>query len=645
MNPLAQAYQESASVFLPPPDLTVSEWADRYRYLSGGSSAEPGRWRTSRAPWLRGIMDAFVEPDIEGVVVKSSAQIGKTETIGNVIGYFVHQDPSPIMIVQPTRDDAEDWSKDRLSAGLIDVTRELRERITDERRKGETLVHKRFPGGQLTAAWSNSKSRLAMRPIRIVLLDEVDKYNTEPTAQGDPCERAINRTLNFWNRKWGMFSTPTLSKISKIDRSWELSDQRRFHVPCPHCGELFVLDFFKNIRWDKDEAHPHQQFGKHHPETAYCMCPKGCVIDESDKDHMVLLGVWIPQRPGGKVAGFHINRLYSSLGGESWSAIVARWLQAKDNTDAMQNFYNETLGETWELQGETVETSVLFKRRETYPLDEHGELAVPAGVAVLTAGVDVQKDRLEVKVKGWGPGEEAWDVDYRQLFGDPSATDVWEQLDEVLEKRYWHEWGVNLPIIATMIDSGGHHTAAVYEYCKRRMRNWIFPCKGRANQPGAGLPIVGRPSEPSPGVKLFIVGVDTAKAMIYRRFQREQPGPGFYHYPLDPRWDEEHFAQLTAEKLIVKHKDFRPRLVWEALRERNEALDLEVYALAALEARHVDLQRCLKSLEITSARATEPDVPEEVVVTSPEPAPKPAVTPRRTMPMRGRNNFADWKRF
>lgn len=634
---LDQAYREAFAVFSPPPSLTVSEWADTYRQLSSVSSAEPGQWRTSRAPWTRGIMDAFNDPSIEGVVIKSSAQIAKTECINNVAGYFIHQDASPIMVLQPTRDDAEEWSKDRLMRGMIDCSPCFYGLIKEVRVKGSgnTIVHKEFPGGQLTVAWSNSESRLAMRPIRILLMDEISKYDSNPGPQGDPIDRAKSRTKNFWNRKWGEFSTPTLVETCAITREYEASDMRKFYVPCPHCGEKFVLDFFKNIKWDQDTGTLHPKFGKHHPETAYCVCLAcGGVIHERDKDSMVLQGEWIAEKPGGNIAGFHISELYSSLGGSSWAKIVEKFLKCKKNNSALQNFYNETLGEAWQLQGETVESSALHQRREVYVAE------VPAGACVLTAGVDAQRDRLEVKVKAYGPGEESWDVAYMQLLGDPLKEQVWADLDAVITKGYEHEYGMKLRVVCTMVDSG-YATQQVYKYCKARWQSFVFACKGRANSPGNSLPIVGRPSELN-GMKLFIIGVDTAKQLIYRRLMLPEKGAGYCHFPHNTAWDEEYFSQLTGEKLVIRNKDFRPRMEWKKLRDRNEALDLEVYALAALEARRVDLVKAHLSLQARIPKTEKPEIKIEtqpVVKASQPPAPPP------TSRLRGNNSFVgSWKR-
>ena len=361
-----------------------------------------------------------------------------------------------------------------------EVTPALRNLIRSDRTRqnSDTIHHKQFPGGQLTVAWSNSKSRLASRPIRIVLLDEIDKYATDPGPQGDPVMRAINRSKTFWNRKFGMWSTPTLKGLSRIEKERLLGDDRRYFVPCPDCGEFFTLNFRENIRWDD---------GK--PETAHCICTScGVCIPENKKSWMVERGKWIAQFPGRTVASFHINELYSSLGGSSWAAIAKKFLDTKGDNVALQNFINETLGETWELTGDTVSTKTLLDRREVY------KAQVPAFICALAAGVDVQRDRLEASVWGWGPGHESALIDHRIIVGNVAEDAVWLELDELLNTSYQHELGVELPIIQTFIDSSdGVVTQKVYSYCKQRIANHVFACKGRANKPGTPLPLVERP--------------------------------------------------------------------------------------------------------------------------------------------------------
>lgn len=630
-NAVVAAYQ----VFTPPPKLTVSEWADRYRHLSSIDSPEPGKWHTSRAPYLKGMMDAFSDPAIEGVVVMASAQVGKTSCLNNVVGFFIHQDPAPIMVVNPTKDDAEEWSKDRFMRAMVEVTPVLRALVSAERKKGsnQTIVHKEFPGGQLTAAWSNSKSRLSSRPIRVCLMDEIDKYDTDPGPQGDPVARALNRTKRFWNRKWGEWSTPTLKGLSRIERDYQdISDRRRFQIPCPECSTKGVLGFFPDSAGVKPDSGFHIAWPKGKPDEAYAVCHAcGAIVPDRQRQHMVELGEWVAERPGGNIAGFHINELYSSLGTASWPNIACKFIKARGNILDLQNFYNETLGETWEIQGETIASTALFLRREQYAAE------VPGGACVLSCGVDIQRDRIEASIWGFGAGREAWLIEHRQILGDPALDSIWRELDGLLTRSYEHESGVPLHIIQTFVDAADGQTAQyVYSYCKSRIGMHVYPCHGRANPPGNALPIVDRPHKLASGIQLYNIGVDTAKSQLYAYLRIEKPGLGYVHLPAKAFCDDEYCKQLTSEKLVLTRKEFRPRLEWKKTRDRNEALDTAVYALAAMESRRVDFSAASEHLQKRAAQLAQVPEPEQVIVGD-LPQPK-APPPNRVV---RRNNWAN----
>jgi phage terminase large subunit GpA-like protein len=406
----------------PPPKLTVSEWADEYRRLSPEASAEPGRWFTARAEYQRGIMDAVSDPAVETVVVMSSAQVGKTEIVNNIVGYHVHQDPAPILVLQPTVEMAQTWSKDRLAPMLRD-TPALRGRVKAPRSKNSqnTLLHKVFPGGHITMTGSNAPASLASRPIRIVLCDEVDRYPPSAGTEGDPVSLARKRSTTFWNRKIILTSTPTAAGMSRIEAEFEQSDKRHFHVPCPHCGTRQRM-LWGNVKWLQDDA------GQHLPDTAAYHCGEcGVVWSEADRQAAIRQGRWVATGQPGRIAGFHLSELYSP-----WSSIpdMARaFLSAKKNTETLRTFINTALGEPWEDRGEQVDQHGLYGRREKYAAD------VPNGALLLTAGIDVQRDRIEMEVVGWGEGEESWNVDYRVIPGDPARDDVWQDLENALHAR------------------------------------------------------------------------------------------------------------------------------------------------------------------------------------------------------------------
>lgn len=545
----------------PPPVLTVSEWADNYRRLSSESSSEPGAWITSRAEYQRGIMDAISDEHVDTVVVMSSAQVGKTEIINNVAGFHIAQDPAPLLVVMPTLEMGEAWSKDRLAPMLRD-TPALGGKVKDARARdsGNTLLHKQFPGGHLTVCGANSPSSLASRPIRIVLCDEVDRYPPSAGTEGDPVALAKKRSATFWNRKLILTSTPTLKGVSRIERAYEASDRRKFWVACPHCEESQVL-MWSNVKWPPNEPH----------KATYHCVDCGAAWSDIERWTAVRGGEWRPEGPFQGVAGFWLNELYSP-----WTRVAdmaSAFVEAKKSPESLRAFVNTSLGETWEEQGETIDGTGLAERVEEWDL-------LPAGVLVLTAGVDVQADRLEVEVVGWGRDEESWSLSHVRIFGDPSAAAVWFDLDRVLTQTYSRLDGARLPITAACVDSG-YATQAVYSYCSNKFRRRVYAVKGMSS---AGRPIWPKKSTKAGGkVNLFTIGVDAAKDATYARLRITRPGPGFCHFPADrdPDW----FAQLAAEQVIVKYSKGFPTRVWEKKAgARNEALDCRVYAYAALQS-------------------------------------------------------------
>ncbi len=525
-------------------------------------------------------MDCLSDRSVEAVVVMSSAQVGKTEIINNVVGYHVHLDPSPILLLQPTLEMAETWSKDRFAPMLRDSPA-LRNLVRDPRSRdsGNTLLHKRFPGGHITMAGANSPASLASRPIRIVLCDEVDRYPSSAGTEGDPVSLARKRSTTFWNRKMLLTSTPTIKGASRIEAAYEQSDQRRYHVPCPHCGEYQSLTWHQ-VKWESD--------GGHRPETAYYECAQcGAAIYDSDKPTMLAEGIWVAAAPFSGTAGFHLSELYSPW--VTWPQVVADFLKAKQLPETLKTWVNTSLGEAWEETGETVDADLLMNRKESWGTE------APEEVLIVTAGVDIQGDRVEVEVKGWGKGEESWSLDYKQFFGDPSQDALWLELDAYLARPVKSKTGLSLNIACTCIDSGGHHTQSVYEFCKSRAMRGIFPIKGM-NQ--SGRPIVGRPSRNNRHkVRLYPLGVDTAKEVIMSRLRLTEPGPGYCHFPIER--DREYFLQLTAEKQVTRFNKGAARREWMKTRARNEALDCTVYALAAFKLLSPDLDQLAVTMEAT----------------------------------------------
>ena len=547
-------------VFNPPPELKISEWADAHRRLSPENSAEAGQWNTTRAEYQREIMDTFNDPDIQRIVVMTSSQVGKTELVLNAIAYYMDQDPSPLLVVQPTLAMAQSFSKDRLAAMIRD-SKKIKDLVAESRSRdsGNTVLHKKFPGGHLSLVGSNSAAGLASRPIRVLLLDEVDRYELSAGSEGSPTDLAIARTKTFWNRKIYMCSTPTIKGISKIEAAFEESDKRYYMVPCPECHIKQRL-MWKNVVWDE---------GK--PETAHYCCQEcGSVIDESKKPWMLKHGEWQATETSVDTAGFHISELYSPW--STWGSMAQNFLEAKKMPEMLKTFINTSLGESWEEQGDGVEHEGLLARRLNYD-----PLTLPEEILVATCGVDTQKDRLEAQVMGWGHNYEAWVIEYKVFWGDPNAVNVWNELDLYLKSRFKTESGRFIAISATCIDSGGHHTNQVYSFTKPRQGRRIFAIKG-ANVPGK--PIVSKPSYVGKTqTALYTVGTDTAKENIFARLNAEED-LSTLHFPAD--LDEEYFKQLTAEKRITKWIRGRKSLAWKQIRPRNEALDVTVYNFAAI---------------------------------------------------------------
>jgi phage terminase large subunit GpA-like protein len=546
--------------FKPPPKLTISEWADSYRKLSPESSAESGSWRTSRCEYQREIMDTFNDPTTERIVVMTSSQVGKTEILLNAIGYYIDQDASPILVVQPNLSMGQAFSKDRLAAMIRD-SEKLKDCVADAKRKdsSNTTMHKKFAGGHISIVGSNSSAGLSSRPIRILLLDECDRFEQSVGGEGSPIALAVARTKTFFNRKIFMCSTPTIKGLSSIEAAFEESDQRYFNVPCPECNFKQILKW-KNVVWEENK-----------PETAAYACEDcGSVIEESKKQWMITNGEWIATAPKVKTAGFHISELYSVW--STWSDMAINFLEAKKNPETLKTFINTSLGESWEEKGQSINYEDLLDRRLNYDIN-----TIPEDVMVLVAGVDTQKDRLEISLVGFARDYECYVIDHRIFWGDPNAAQVWNDLDDFLKKRFQTESGRIIPISCTCIDSGGHHTNQVYQFTKPRQARRVFAIKGLSV---AGKPIANKPTFVGKNrAVLYGVGTDQAKELIYGRLAVE-PDKATLHFAAD--LDEEYFKQLTAEKRITTFTRGKKQMVWKQIRPRNETLDCLVYSFAAI---------------------------------------------------------------
>ena len=553
------------------PIQTVTEWADKHRFLSSVSSSEPGKWKTERTPYLKEIMDCLSPTHpCEKVVFMKGAQVGGTECGNNWMGFCICNAPGPMLIVNPTTETAKRTSRMRIDPAIENCPA-LREKIKSPRSRdsGNTMLMKEFPGGILIMTGANSPVGLRSLPVRYLFLDEVDGFPDEAGTEGDPVDLAVQRTATFNNRKIFVVSTPTIKDASRIEQAFLEGDQRYFYVPCPHCGHYQVLRW-RNVIFDP----------KNLTEAVYKCEECEAIWHDYQKELILKKGRWIPTNPDANpgVVSFHLSSLYSPHGWTSWTSIAREFLDSKDDPSRLQVWTNTKLAETWEdMAGQQIDPTSLMVRREKWGPE------LPRQVVILTCGVDVQDNRLELEIVGWGRGEESWSIDYHVLYGDPSTPELWAQLDEVLSRKYPHSKEVpDLPIAATCIDSGGHYTDYVINYCHARRLHGVFAIKGVG---GVGKPIW--PATASKGYTtkkpVYLIGVNDAKDILMRRLHLEDSsGPGIWHFPMDRESDW--FEQVTNE--VASKKLSKGRLIREWVPRkagvRTEGLDCRVYAYAAL---------------------------------------------------------------
>ncbi len=595
---IEQAWRDGLT---PDPLLSVSEWSDQHRMLSSKASAEPGRWRTSRTPYLKDIMDCLSPSSaVERVVFMKAAQVGATECGSSWLGYIIHHAPGPVMAVWPTVDMARRNSKQRIDP-LIEESPVLRELIAPARSRdsGNTILAKEFRGGVLVMTGANSAVGLRSMPVRYLFLDEVDGYPLDVEGEGDAISLAEARTRTFTRRKIFIVSTPTIAGVSAIEREYEASDQRRYFVPCPHCDHRQWLRF-EQLRWQKAK-----------PETAAYVC-ENCEqpIAEHHKTWMLENGQWRSMLQTDtasgiriKTAGFHLSSLYSPVGWRSWRDIAAAWESAvskeSGSAAAIKTFKNTELGETWLEEGEAPDWQRLLERREDYRIG-----TVPTGGLLLVGGADIQKDRIEVSIWAYGRGKECWLVEHRVLMGDTARDAVWKRLAELLTERWTHESGALMPLTRLALDTG-YATQEAYAFARNCHDPRLMPVKGVRSGAMGGSALIGTPTAVDVtqggkrlrrGIKLYSVAVGMAKMELYNNLRKSADvgadgstpvyPAGYVHLP---KVDAEFVQQLCAESLVTRHdrNGFAHR-EWQKMRERNEALDVYVYARAAASSVGLD---------------------------------------------------------
>lgn len=580
----------------PLPKTSVSDWADAYRMLPS-TAAEPGRWKTSRAPYQKEIMDSFTQPGIHEVVVKSASQLGKSDVMNCVVGRFAHLDPCAIMMVQPTVDMAEDFSKSRIEPMIRD-TKVLADIFSDvkSRDRGNTILSKLFPGGRLIMCGANSPAGLASRPIRILLCDEVDRFPVSAGTEGDPIDLAAKRMTTYWNRVMGLFSTPTNEGDSRIDVAYNSGTQEEWQHRCPNCGEYHKLSYL-NMEVDAKKGAKIQGLQKYLVREVKWRCPD-CGFAFSEREMKAAPQKYIVHHPEALETGcrsFYINAFSSPW--ISWKQIMKEWLEAKGFPDREKVVLNTRFGESYRAAGEFESDDFLMKRREKYGAE------LPEGVLLLTAAVDTQDNRLEYEICGWGEGEEAWGILKGVILGAPNRDSTWHELDKVLDRVYRFSNGKGLRVIRTLIDSGGHYTGDVYKYCEKNLLKQRFAIKGMG---GPGIPLnykIGKAK--GLNAPLIMLGVDDGKQQIMSRLTIEKPGAMYFHFPLDEDgmmvnrgYDSLYFRGLISEHRKTVKRNGQYREVWEPTTGiRNEPLDLRNYNLACMFSLHPDWERLKAMLD------------------------------------------------
>lgn len=561
-----------AEVLKPPPKQTASEWANANVILSTEDSAEPGKYSTSRAPYQKEMLDAVSDPTVKKVVYMTGSQIGKTQLIKNVLGYFIDYFPSPIMFMQPTKDIAKEFSKTRIAPFIRD-TKVLSDKITDvkSRDSGNTVLNKTFPGGYLTLVGANAPSDLASRPIRVLLADEIDRYPESAGTEGDPLSLAEKRTNTFYNKKHVYASTPLSKGTSRVEKLYLGGTQEVWHIKCPACGEYVYPS------WDKFQ--PDEDARKYYMVCDHC----GVLSEEFEWKRLYGEGKWIAEAPDNLTKygcrSFHMNAFGSPWA--SWAELQNKYDDAqKLGTAGLKTFFNTEMGIPYEEDTEALQSEELYERREEYAAD------LPNGVLVLTAGVDTQDDRLEVEVVGWGENYESWGIQYFRLYGDPAYDAVWKELDDILINRKWsYADGRQRGVSITCIDSGGNKTQAVYKYCDTRWHNRIYPVKGYG---GTGRDLIdGLPTRLKKyKTKLFKLGVDTGKEQIYSDLNQAKGEPRYCHFPKDHEkgYGKKYFEGLLSEMKVTKLSNGRYKEQWVLRpgRKRNEPFDVRNYNQAAI---------------------------------------------------------------
>jgi len=575
----------AARAMRPRKRLTLSEWSDAHRVLTSKGASEPGRWRTSRTPYLREIMDGMsVHSPVSKVVVRKCSQSGLTEVALNWVGYCMDHAPSPMLLVEPTLE-----ARDRLIVQRINPLLEETECIADifdnkaRRKSTNSKDVKDFPGGVLVMSGANSPASLASMPIKNVIVDEVDRYPWDVGGEGDPMGLIAVRQSTFPRRKTLEISSPTIKGASRIDEDYEAGDQRQWIVPCPHCSEALVLGW-KNLHWSLVDGRV---------RDAWYVCEHcGVEIEEHFKPQMLAAGVWKAQKPDAPYRSYHINALMLPIGlGLSWLELAVEWIDAQNDLAKLKRFINTRLGEAWEDQSHDIKPAILAERAEEYALR-----TVPPGCLLLTCGIDTQDDRLALQVLGWGRDAECWVIDWLEIPGKPDrllgdAAKGEGVVFDYLTAPFRNTYGKDLKIQAAAIDTGGHYTHDVYAFVRSRCVPRLMAIKGSSipNKPvlaprPTAQDVNRRGKIIKRGVQLWMVGSDSGKHVLFNRMNGDGgvvQSERKLHFPAG--LEDDYYKQLLAEVFDPEKNKWVKRRG-----RRNEGTDTWVYGLAA--SQHPELR-------------------------------------------------------
>lgn len=630
---LNRAIAKALAGMLPPDDITVTQWAERYRRLSAEASAEPGPWRTERTPYLRGPMDAFTDPKVRHIVMVAASQVGKTEFELNAIGYIIDEDPGSILYIHPTIGEAKEFSKLRISPMVRDCPTLKRKVSATKRDSGNTILQKSYPGGLLTMCGSTEAHALASKPIRYVFGDERDRWATSAGTEGDPWDLAMARQTTFYNAKAVEVSTPTIKNASPIEAAYATGTMERWKSRCPHCGA------YNEIRW-QDIRYEYEEVMVGRKKTVkitsvYYVCPS-CAAVSAEAEMKHAPAHWEADNPAAYEQGtrsFWLNAFVSSWA--TWESIVVKFLNALGSSRKLQVVYNTAFGELWEDRGDIEDEDSLIARREEYPAE------LPDGVLVLTAGIDTQDDRMEYEIVGHGHFGETWGIEKGIVMGRPDDEATWAKLDElVFERSMNFANGVSLRVSISFVDEGGHFTQDVRRQCRARQSKKVFCIKGIG---GSDRPYTAPPKKQKIIVHQtaigtcwqYQLGVDAGKEIIMDDLKTQKPGPRYCHFPKRDDYGTAYFTGLLSETKVYDPNKKNP-WSWKKIpgHERNEALDCRNYALAAFKVLPKDLDSIDRKLK---AAAGEP-------VATPASNPVPATQPVRKRQNRNRRKlqYDDW---